>query len=213
MSIFMLLAQPVFLLLILSFYRFKTNYVYSFFKGLLIYIPVYIIYIVVFKFINESYRPFFLFSYILFKNYFLYEILLLLSFIFIFRSILSTKNTDELIFTFFAFSAGFYFGTSCVDFIVDFNIHDYFILFLLPLYRISFTAVFSVIIVYILESYGLHRVFYIGFLFVVILLVALGDFFYRINYYNLMLIFGVSFFLAGVVLFVLLSRKILYTKA
>jgi len=213
MSMFMLFAQPLFFIFVLSFYKFKEGYFYTFFKGLLIYIPVYIVYSIVFKFVNESYRPFFLYSYILFKNYLLYKILLILIFILLFRNVFSARNSEELIFTFLAFSAGFYFGASCVDFIVNFNIHDYFTLFFLPLYRISITAVFAVIMVLVVDSYGLHRAAYTGSLLLAVLLAALGDFFYRINYYNVMLIFAIFFFSASVALFIILCRRVLPDSA
>ncbi len=208
MNVFLLLSQPLFFLFIVSFYRFETNYLYSFVKGFFIFIPSYIIYYIFIRFFKGSYNPVLLFGYVFLKGYFLYQFLLLLSFYLLFRKLFPVRNSAELIFIFLAFSAGFYFAASNVDFIIDFNIHDYFTLFFIPFYRISVSLLFAVLLVHYLETFGIYRVFFAGFSVMVLLLASFGKYLYIINYYNFMFFYGIGFILSSCIIFLILCRKI-----
>ncbi|NOY08917.1 MAG: hypothetical protein GXP33_08760 [Spirochaetes bacterium] len=113
-----------------------------------------------------------------------------------------------MIFIFLAFSAGFYFAASIVDFIIDFNIHDYFTLFFMPFYRISVSILFAVLLAHYLEAFGIYRVFFAGLSVAVLLLASFGRYLYVINYYNFMFFYGAGFIISSCIVFFILCRKI-----
>ncbi len=140
MSLFLLLALPLFSLSITTYYnrdRFAiTLPLLTFLKGIICFFIALLFYLIIRSFFPVSYTAGGLFLYRLVNDHLLY-LILSLGGLFLFKGIPDAYNQKENIFETFVFLSGFYTMVAFVDFVENFNKFDIFILFFLPLLRIS----------------------------------------------------------------------------
>ncbi len=147
MSLFLLLAVPLFSLGITTYYyrdRFAiTLPLLTYLKGIICFFIALIFYFIIKSFFPVSYTTGGLYLQHLVSDHLLY-LILALGGLFLFKGIPDAYNQQENIFESFIFLSGFYSLVAFIDLAENIGKFDLFILFLLPLLRIS-TIVYATI--------------------------------------------------------------------
>jgi hypothetical protein len=140
MPLFLLLALPLFSLGVTTYYnrdRFAiTLPLMTFLKGIICFFIALLFYLIIRSFFPLSYTAGGLYVFHLVNDHLLYFILALGG-LFLFKGIPDAYNQKENVFESFVFLSGFYSMVAFMDFVENLGKYDIFILFFLPLLRIS----------------------------------------------------------------------------
>jgi hypothetical protein len=140
MTLFSVLAIPLFSMGITTYYykdRFSINLpLLTFLKGIICFFIALLFYLIIRSFFHQSYTGWGLYLYHLVYDHFLYIVLSICG-LFLFNGIPDGYNQQENVFESYIFFSGFFTLVAFVDFIEYSKRFDFFILFLLPLLRIS----------------------------------------------------------------------------
>jgi hypothetical protein len=180
MILFHLFAVPLFLLMLSGIYGSKSadfkQLRLLFLKGMLLFVPAFIIYIIFKSILSLSYRPFLLYLYGFFLDHFLYFFIVPIGLILLY-GLSNLRKVDFLSLSYFY--GGFYTLVSIQTILENWGQYNIYLLFYLPLLRVAAVLLAALFIVNIAYSYGWNRAGYLIALIILPFVAGCVTFFYR----------------------------------
>jgi hypothetical protein len=183
MSVFALLLTPLFGFLMVALYRisvgsFKKQLV-LFGKGVSVFIPAYVLVVVLRRLVSQSYRPAKLYFFTFFEEHFVFYVVLIGGFV----AFWGLANLYRIkILDFVSFSAGFYSVAALQAILENHGTLGEYHLFLLPIVRVAMIVLAALFAVKYLNAFGVFRVLYALFLILLPFLVSLFSALHHTNY-------------------------------
>ena len=163
MILFLLFSIPLFYISFSLLYHYKEGrikfYFIDFFKGILWFFPVLLIYLFFKGFFQLSYKPFFQYMYYFNRDHFLQIIFVLSGYILLYY-IRQPHNTKSRFIEVFSFLSGYY-TLNCIQYFLTYiNDLDLYILFTLPIIRLFTILTLSFLLDKFLEAFQTTKIFY-----------------------------------------------------
>ncbi|MBN1413379.1 MAG: hypothetical protein JW969_21230 [Spirochaetales bacterium] len=184
MELFLILVVPLFYLVVNQIYNYPSNklvipYI-SFLKGMIWFFPALVAVYFFQGFLTPSYKSFFLFLDVFFRDHFFYFLLCTAGY-FVFFGLPHIYASKEKFPNLLAFFSGFFSLVSLQYFFAGFGEFNFYTLFILPVTR-CFSLLLTVFLLdRLLEAFGRERIIYGVCIFLVIVLCALLTYLFMIN--------------------------------
>jgi len=183
MSVFALLLTPLFGFLMISLYRISVEsfkkQLALFGKGALVFVPAYVLVVILRRLVSQSYRPAKLYFFAFFEEHFLFYVVLLGGFV-AFWGLANLYRTKIL--DFVSFASGFYSLGALQTVLENHGQIGPYHLFLLPIMRVGMIVLTALFAVKYLNAFGVFRVLYAFCLFLLPFVAGLFSTLYHANY-------------------------------